>query len=368
VEARQETKAENGIGMTKTFSVEDLLLHLRMHGRLLAIACGISFLLSLCISLLMTPKYTATVSIVIDPPANSDPRAATAISPMYLESLRTYESYAEGDSLFADAVAKYHLRTSKNQTIESLKQNILRVSKRKDSKILQIRVALPEPDRALAVARFIAGGVLSLNQDTAAVIEVEARRNGQKQLDQWQENYRKAQEEYTDFNRKWPVEALQSEVDSLTDVVGRVQQASIEAGADAEEYATREARPGAASDANRQAAALRARADILDRQVTQMRLSLAAQGAELSKRIASRVQLEAQVKMAQAGLDAEARHVREIQDATGGRGDVLTIIDRGILPERPTSPNVVLNVVASVFIALILSSAYLLVGVGRAPR
>jgi uncharacterized protein involved in exopolysaccharide biosynthesis len=99
-----------------------------------------------------------------------------------------------------------------------------------------------------------------------------------------------------------------------------------------------------------------------------VRGTLAAKGAELSKRIASRFQLDAQLKMAQAGLDAEARHARDIQDATGGRGDVLTIIDPGILPERPTSPNIVLNVVASLLIALILSSAYLLAGVGRAPR
>ena len=51
----------------------------------------------------MTPQYTATARIVIDPPAGTDLRAAMAVSPIYLESLRTYEQFASSDSLFQKA-------------------------------------------------------------------------------------------------------------------------------------------------------------------------------------------------------------------------------------------------------------------------
>ena len=39
-------------------------------------------------------RYTATATILIDPPAGGDPRIATAVSTVYLESLKTYELLA----------------------------------------------------------------------------------------------------------------------------------------------------------------------------------------------------------------------------------------------------------------------------------
>jgi capsular polysaccharide biosynthesis protein len=356
----------------KTYSVEQLLTHLRTRGRFLAIACGVAFVLSLGISLVMTRKYTATVSIVIDPPASSDPRAATAISPIYLESLRTYESFAEGDSLFSRAVDKFHLRSDQGQTIESLKQKILRVNKLKDSKILQLQVTLPSAQTASAVAQFIAGEVVNISHRTGAGTDTEMRQNAQQQLDQWQQRYTKAVDEYATFNAKWPVESLQGELEALQDVSSRVLRSSMEAGVDAAEYSAREKLPPAEGDDPRfihqEAAARATRAAVLQRQATDLQNLSAAKGVELSKRMATRSHLEAEMKMAQAGLEAEGKHFRELQDAAGGRGDVLTIVDPGIVPERPSSPNVVLNVLVSTFIAFVLSSTYVLAGIGRSSQ
>ncbi len=82
------------------------------------------WLLSLTLSLLMPKRYTATASIVIEPPGNTDARTAIVISPMYLESLKTYESFADSDSLFARAAEKFHLQETGGaaRPIESLKR------------------------------------------------------------------------------------------------------------------------------------------------------------------------------------------------------------------------------------------------------
>jgi uncharacterized protein involved in exopolysaccharide biosynthesis len=69
--------------------------------------------------------------------------------------------------------------------------------------------------------------------------------------------------------------------------------------------------------------------------------------------------------MAQTGAEAQTRRAGDIQAAAGGRGDVLTIIDPGIVPQRPSSPNVVLNAIVALFVALVLSLLYLVLSFGR---
>ena len=57
-------------------------------------------------------------------------RLSTAVSPMYLESLKTYERFAGGDSLFARAADRFHLLDAgSSQSIEALKRRVLKVNK-----------------------------------------------------------------------------------------------------------------------------------------------------------------------------------------------------------------------------------------------
>jgi capsular polysaccharide biosynthesis protein len=337
--------------------------------RFLAIACGTALVLSIVISMVMTRQYTATVSIVIDPPAGSDPRAATAISPIYLESLRTYEYYAEGDSLFSAAVERFHLRVKGNESVESLKQKILRVVKIKDSKILQIRVTLPDPRKAMEVDQFIADEVVKMSHRAGAGIDQGLRERAEQRLSEWQSKLKRAVDASNEFQARTPVEGIQSEVDSLQEALTRVLHDSMSADADAEDYAAREKSGTRTGDElkalHEDAAAARARAGVLHRQVAESQSSLAVKSGELAKRIAKRKQLDDEIEAAKTGVEAEERHTRDLQDAAGGRGEVLTIIDPGILPQRPSSPNLLLNVVAAVFSAAILSLVYLVFTFGR---
>ncbi len=130
---------------------------LRARWRLFAITCGVAVALSALASLLLPKRYTATATVLISPPAGNDPRATTVLSPIYLESLRTYERIASTDTLFLRALDHFHLQPAYAGTpVESLKRRILKVTKPVNTEILEISATLGDPRAAQAFAQFIA--------------------------------------------------------------------------------------------------------------------------------------------------------------------------------------------------------------------
>src|SRR2546426_4620774 len=83
--------------MAQPFDAYEYLDFLLSRWRFVAAACAAAVVLTLAVSLSLPKKYTAISRIVIEPPAGSDPRATIAVSPIYLESLRTYEMFASSD-------------------------------------------------------------------------------------------------------------------------------------------------------------------------------------------------------------------------------------------------------------------------------
>src|SRR5215472_3649134 len=109
----------------------------RSRWRVIALACAVAAAAAFGATLLMPRRYTAVCRILVDPPAASDPRASTAVSPVYLESLRTYEMFASSDDLFQRAARKFGLRAD-STPIEKLKKRILKVDLIRNTKILEI--------------------------------------------------------------------------------------------------------------------------------------------------------------------------------------------------------------------------------------
>ena len=138
-------------------------------------------MLVLIVSLLLPKQYTATASIVIDPPAADDPRASVAVNPTYLESLKSYELLASSDTLFARALERFHLQGT---PIESMKRRVLKVSKVRDTKVLEISVTLPEPKQAQAMAEFLAAETVNLSRSASRENDQELLDSAQRQLDE----------------------------------------------------------------------------------------------------------------------------------------------------------------------------------------
>src|SRR6185436_5565549 len=113
----------------------------RARWRVIAVACAVAVSLALAVSLILTKQYTAISRIVIDPPAGSDPRASMAVSPIYLESLRSYELFASSDDLFLKAVDRFGLRRD-SAPIDKLKKSVLKADMLRNTKILEIHATL----------------------------------------------------------------------------------------------------------------------------------------------------------------------------------------------------------------------------------
>ena len=67
----------------------------------------------------------------------------------------------------------------------------------------------------------------------------------------------------------------------------------------------------------------------------------------------------ATLKVAQQSYETVAARLLESRATAGTHAEQLRIIDPGTVPQRPSSPNISLNVAAALLAALILSIAYL---------
>ena len=161
--------------MADYFDPIEYLAFLRRNAKFALIAIGTAVVLTAIASYVLPKQYTATATLIIEPPGDMDPRGATAVSAIYLESLKTYEQFAASDSLFERARQKFHLEDGPGGgATETLRRRVLRVLKLPDTKVLQIRATLPDPKQAQALVQFLAEETVALNRSVANQSEREA--------------------------------------------------------------------------------------------------------------------------------------------------------------------------------------------------
>src|SRR5689334_8543441 len=261
--------------MYQTFDAFEYVDYLRRRWRVIAAACAVALVLSLAVSLLLPKRYTATASIVIEPPGGNDVRLSTAVSPVYLESLKTYERFASSDTLFVRAAERFHLlEPGTSQSIESLKQRVLKVAKLRDTKILEISATLPDPKTAQSLAQYLADETVNSSRVESLVSDTDYVGKAQKQTTEAHDRLEKAQRESADLAMNAPIESLQSEVDAALELQGKVQQQLVGAEADIAEYQQQSQSGGQFAIEQLQAARARAallqkRSDDLSRDIQQ---------------------------------------------------------------------------------------------------
>ncbi|MBI2679853.1 MAG: hypothetical protein HYX25_02460 [Candidatus Solibacter usitatus] len=254
--------------MDESFTFFQYIDHLRRRGRWIGLTCAIAAALALIGSLLLPKYYTASVRLMIDSPAGNDVRSAMAITPIYFESLKSYEAFASSEELFLKAVEHFHLREMlPGKSIEQLHRSVLSVRLVPNTRILEITCTLPNADTAHFLALSLAGQTLALSRGPSENTDLELVTQAEKRLEQAR---------------------------------ARMEQL----------YAQGEAKGGAA---------------------------------------------EAQQTSARENFEEAERRLGEVRAAAGYRGERLSIIDAGVVPEKPTWPNLPLNVAVAVFIGLLAS-------------
>jgi uncharacterized protein involved in exopolysaccharide biosynthesis len=327
------------------------------HWKWIAISCAVAMVLAAGITLLLPNQYTATARIVIEPPAGTDLRSAMAVSPIYLESLKTYEHFADSDSLFRKAVDQFGLH---QRPFESMKKRVLKVGIVRNTRILEIEATLPDPRKAHALALFLADSTVALNQtvtsegDRDLIAGIEAQqRDLQARLEQ-------AETAWSRLLATEPVDDLQAAAGNAAELRSKLQNDIVGAGLEIADAAERQKAAGPdAAEARKQAENARARREELNRQMQALDQQSAERERLLATRMADRDKADAARKAALAALQAIDARLRDARGDAGYRGERLKIIDPGIVPERPSSPSLPLNLFAALLLGLVLPLGFL---------
>jgi uncharacterized protein involved in exopolysaccharide biosynthesis len=307
--------------------------------RFIAATCAVAVILALSVTLTRSKMYTATCRILIEPPAGTDIRSALGVSPIYLESLKTYEHFASSDSLFLRALDRFQLRQRfPDRPIEALKAAILKVGMVRDTKILEVNVTLPDPKIAQALAQYLGEETVKLSRSVDEEADQELAQTIGKQEADAQARLDRSEAAWTSALAHQPVDRLQQETQSAGDLKSSLQRQLLDAEADASEAA---------------------RADTLRKQLAQVDRDLAAKEELLSQRLAERDRLDAERSASQEAFTTVETRLSQVRSDRGYRSERLKIIDPGIVPERPSAPNLPLRLMAALLLGLVVPVIYL---------
>jgi uncharacterized protein involved in exopolysaccharide biosynthesis len=339
--------------MQDSFDANQYFAYLLSRWRFVASCCAMAAALAACISLVLPKKYTATASILIDAPAGNDPRAATAVSPVYLESLKTYEHFAASDTLFVRAIQRFKLREEAGSTpADTLKSRVLKVTKPRDTKLLEISATLADPVKAQSVAQFMAEETVNLNRSLSRQSDDEFTAEARRQMEAAKARLDEADKASAEEAARPGSESLESEVEGLVELKTRLRRELAEANVDTADFAAQQKDSGASGAIQRDLAGASARREAIAKELEGISRSIRDKESAAGRLRARLDRLEADRRAARTAYDSAMTRWNEAQATAGIRGERLKIIDPGIVPQRPSSPNLMLNVLAAVLIAL----------------
>ncbi len=331
-----------------------------------AIACAVAVSAAGLISLALPKRYTATATILIEPPGGNDPRAATAVSTVYLESLKTYEHLVASDSLFATALDATDLRQKLDgdDSIDRLKKRILKVSKPVNTSLIEVAVTLPSPDDAQRFAQTLAEGAVRLNSSLDRQSEDEILLQPLQIYEEARTRRQAAEAAQAAFLAKTPVLSLDTEVRNAIDLRDEVNLDLARARTSLAAYTGQLALPPTAKpgdDPNAwtevQIAATNARIQALETQESKLTGFLDANLPQIEKLKREEEAIEAELRAARDDEEKAAIRLDDLRSSTAVRRVRITVLDPGIVPQEPSYPNLPLNLVAAALLALVGSLA-----------
>ena len=316
------------------------------------ICCAVATVLAGGASLILPNRYTATASILIGPPAGLDPRAATSVSPVYLESLKTFEQIASSDSLFLRSLEHLGIRQQyAGRTIESLKRSVLKVTKPVNTRVIEISTTLEDPVKAQALAQFIAEQTVVLSRSLDTRFSGDVAKEAEAIFKSAEARLKTALRASEDAAKTPGTEGLAAELESARELKFSVDSDLAKARTTVADVGSQESSQSAGS-----ARARLADIEAQDRNLAEA-ISTTASRLELLKQRHDVV--DAELLAARSDFESAQAKLSDIRAAASFRGERLDVFDPGIVPQRPSSPNVPLNILAALLISGIVSVLYL---------
>jgi capsule polysaccharide export protein KpsE/RkpR len=212
-------------------------------------------------------------------------------------------------------------------------------------------VTLADPAQAQAVAQYLAEETVSLSRNANRDSDQDLLNESQKLVDDGAARLEQAQAAWSDLSIREPLEPLRADVMSLTDLQSRVRQDLSQSRAEAAELG------GGSSDLR--AAGAKARVAALEKQEAELTAQIEKRSVQLSRRAARDDEARQRLRIAQNNFDAANLRMRDIRASLGLRGERLRVIEPGVVPERPSSPNLPLNLALALGLGLLGAVVFL---------
>jgi uncharacterized protein involved in exopolysaccharide biosynthesis len=228
---------------------------------------------------------------------------------------------------------------------------------------LDVSITLADAKKALAVAQYIAEETIKLNRMTNRAGDDELIAEASKSASVAAKRLDDAEAARIRLQRQEPtLDALKTQVDQLRSLRDEVDRLMLSAELTSAEQEARQNSAGPGPDeATAKLLSARGRVAQLRRQAADLDRQIAAKQQALSARTAESERLDAEYDLAWSEHDQFEKRLRELQGAIGYRGERLSLIDPGVVPERPSSPNIPLNLLAAAALGLILSAFWVTV-------
>ncbi|MGD0617213.1 MAG: hypothetical protein ABSB67_06090 [Bryobacteraceae bacterium] len=346
--------------ITEERAFRERTLYVVVRWRFLVAAVVTAGLLALGVSELMPRLYTATSTVIIDPPATNDPRTTTALNPTYLDSLTTFERYFTSDTLFQEAAQRFHLDTGR-AGVTAVRKSVLKVSVQHQTRILEVSATLPDPKDAIVLVQYITQRSIEASREEALAGDQDSLRNVTEDMDRARSRLEAARSAWEQVAHDDTPETLRSEVSAAISLHTETLRLHEEAVAETAQWRAR-AQDGDAED--------RESGTILSNAAAARATEYAKREKELAGEIDTKRKLVAQKTMqhaiasaeldsAQKAYDAAFTRVRDYTALTGMHSERMHVIDPGVEPRQPSSPKVLLNTIAAALLAALIGLAWL---------
>jgi capsule polysaccharide export protein KpsE/RkpR len=231
----------------------------------------------------------------------------------------------------------------------------------RNTRILEIAATLPDPKKAQALAQYLAEATAELNRSSVAESDKDLVAGFAAQEHEARAKMAGVEAEWSHAIASEPVTALEAAIEQAAEgrakLQAQIQSVELEIAEVGERL--KQAAPAEQVELRREESSARARLAEMRKQTQEFDRQNAERERLLATRTAHRDKLEADRKSAQAALTAVEGRLREARGETGYRGERLKIIDPGIVPQRPSSPNWPLNVAGALLAGVVLPILYL---------
>jgi uncharacterized protein involved in exopolysaccharide biosynthesis len=209
-----------------------------------------------------------------------------------------------------------------------MKRRILKIAKLRDTRILEISATLGNPQTAHQFAQYIAQETVALNQQESAAADRERAEKMERQLADSRLRLDKAAKASMGSTNS-AIQALESHNDADEELLAklRLQLAENPTGA-------------------------------IKAAIAELEHEISDNEAKINAASSQRELADAELNIAQSEYAALSNRLLDIQAAAGAGSEKLRIVDPGIVPQRPSFPNTLLNVVLALAIAAAGSVTY----------